>query len=62
MFICQMDQKKYDILGQTLEFKHTNLKEKFSTEEWQKIKKDSVKAPLWVYNYISEIAGERDKK
>lgn len=95
IYLSDGPSKKYDILGQTLEFKHTNLKEstlqnktaalvvqaikatgennitteflnklkeKFSREEWQKIKKDSVKAPLWVYNYISEIAGDKENK
>jgi hypothetical protein len=95
VYLSDGPSKKYDILGQTLEFKHTNLKEatlqnknaaivvqaikatgehnitpeflnklkeKFSTEEWQKIKKDSVKAALWVYNYIFEIAGKKEKK
>lgn len=88
IYLSDGASKKYDILGQTLEFKHTNLKEasiqnknaslviqaiksvgknnitpeflnklknKFNKDEWQKIKKDSVKAPLWVYNYISEL-------
>lgn len=41
----------------TLEFKN-KLKNKFSKEEWQKIKEDGSKAPLWVYNIISEIAAE----
>lgn len=95
VYLSDGPSKKYDILGQTLEFKHTNLKEaalknktasivvqaikatgennitsefsnklkeKFSRNEWQKIKKDSVKAPLWVYNYISEIAGKMEKE
>lgn len=95
VYLSDGPSKKYDILGQTLEFKHTNLKEatlqnktaaivvqaikatgeenitpeflnklkeKFNWEEWQKIKKNSVKAPLWVYNYISEIAGEKEKE
>jgi len=89
IYLSDGPSKKYDILGQTLEFKHTNLKEstlhyktaalvvqaikatseekitpeflnklanKFNIEEWQQIKKDSTKAPLWVYNIVSEIA------
>lgn len=88
IYLSDGPSKKYDILGQSLEFKHTNLKEatlqyktaslvvqaikatgeekitpefltklesKFNKEEWQQIKKDSTKAPLWVYNIISEI-------
>ncbi len=95
IYLSDGPSKKYDILGQTLEFKHTNLKEatlqnktaaivvqaikstgegnitpeflnklkeKFSDKEWLKIKKDSIKAPLWVYNYISEIAEEEENK
>jgi 5'(3')-deoxyribonucleotidase len=89
IYLSDGPSKKYDILGQSLEFKHTTLKEatlqyktaalvvqaikavgeekitsefleklknKFKKEEWQQIKKDSIKAPLWVYNLISEIA------
>ncbi len=95
IYLSDGPSKKYNILGQTLEFKHTNLKEasmqnktaaivvqaikatgeenitseflnklkeKFGNEEWQKIKKDSVKAPLWIYNCISEIAANKEKK
>ena len=95
IYLSDGPSKKYGILGQTLEFKHTNLKEatlqnktaaivvqaikatgegnitpeflnklkeKFSKEEWQKIKKDSIKAPIWVYNYISEIAANKENK
>jgi hypothetical protein len=95
IYLSDGPSKKYDILGQTLEFKHTTLKEatlqnkiaatvvqaikatgednitneflnklkeKFSNDEWQKIKKDSVKAPIWVYKYISEIAVKKENK
>lgn len=93
IYLSDGPSKKYDILGQTLEFKHTNLKEstlqyktaalvvqaikvvgeekitpeflnklatKFNNEEWQQIKKDGSKAPLWVYNLISEIADKEN--
>jgi hypothetical protein len=93
IYLSDGPSKKYDILGQTLEFKHTTLKEatlqyktaalvvqaikatgeekitpeflnklkeKFNDEEWQQIKKDSTKAPLWVYNFISEIAAGKE--
>lgn len=95
IYLSDGPSKKYDILGQTLEFKHTTLKEatlqnkiaatvvqaikatgegnitheflnklkeKFSNDEWQKIKKDSVKAPIWVYNYISEVAAKKENE
>jgi len=32
------------------------LKAKFIKDEWQQIKKDSSKAPMWVFKIISEIA------
>ena len=93
IYLSDGPSKKYDILGQILEFKHTNLKEAtlqnknaalvvqsikaigeknitiefllklsscFSSEEWEKIKKDSTKAPLWVYNYVFEIAADKE--
>ena len=95
IYLSDGPSKKYDILGQTLEFKHTTLKEatlqnkvaatvvqaikatgegnitheflnklkeKFSNDEWKKIKKDSVKAPIWVYNYISEVAAKKENE
>jgi len=88
IYLSDGPSKKYEILGQALEFKHTTLKEaslryrttalvvqamkatrkenitpeflsklkdKFNEKEWHKIKRESVKAPLWVYDYISEI-------
>jgi len=89
IYLSDGPSKKYEIMGQDLEFKHASLKEatlqhkkaslvvqaikaigaekitpeflsklteKFDYTEWQQIKKDSSKAPLWVYNIISEIA------
>lgn len=93
IYLSDGPSKKYDILGQTLEFKHTTFKEaslenktaalivqaikaigedkitveflnklkyKFTTEEWQQIKKDGTKAPIWVYSIISEIAADKE--
>ena len=93
IYLSDGPSKKYDICGQTLEFKRTTFKEaslqnktaalvvqaikaigedkvtpefknklraKFNKEEWQKIKEDGSKAPLWVYNIISEIAAEEN--
>ncbi len=93
VYLSDGPSKKYDILGQELEFKHTTLKEstlqnktaalvvqaikaigedkitpeflnklkdKFSNKEWLKIKKDSSKAPIWVYNIVSEIAANKE--
>jgi len=93
IYLSDGPSKKYDICGQTLEFKRTTfkeaslqnkaaalvvqaikavgedkvtsefkskLKDKFDKDEWQKIKTDGSKAPLWVYNIISEIATEEN--
>jgi len=89
LFLSDGPSKSYDILGQTIKFKHTALKEssitnidaavviqalkatgsenitkeflqqlqeKYSYEEWQKIKKNCHSATQWVQNYINQLA------
>lgn len=36
------------------------LSSRFSAEEWKKIKKDSTKAPLWIYAYVCKIVENKD--
>ena len=92
-YLSDGPSKTYDILGQTLEFKHhiyreaaisdkktmlvvqaiksigennitpefvSKLENKFTQEEWNKIKKYSSKATGWIYKLISEIADKKD--
>jgi len=93
IYLSDGPSKTYDILGQTLEFKHhiyreaaisdkktmlvvqsiksigennitseflSKLENKFTQEEWLKIKKNSSKATGWIYKIISEIADKKD--
>jgi len=93
IYLSDGPSKTYDILGQTLEFKHhiyreaaisdkktmlvvqsiksigennitseflSKLENKFTQEEWVKIKKNSSKATGWIYKIISEIADKKD--
>ncbi len=94
IYLSDGPSKTYDILGQTLEFKHhiyreaaisdkktmlvvqaiknvgennitseflLKLENKFNSEEWLKIKKNSSKATGWIYKIISEIADKKGK-
>lgn len=93
IYLSDGPSKTYDILGQTLEFKHhiyreaaisdkktmlvvqsiksigennitseflSKLENKFTQEDWVKIKKNSSKATGWIYKIISEIADKKD--
>ncbi|MBQ8870265.1 MAG: hypothetical protein IJ019_02685 [Alphaproteobacteria bacterium] len=93
IYLSDGPSKKYDIMGQTLEFKHHTFKEasitdidttlvvqaiksigemnvtpefigklknKYSQQQWNKIKKNSSKAIGWIYKIISDIASTEE--